>query len=101
MPGHGLNPTPRRGASTPQTTVLDLADSSIFETLTGVEIAVYLRLIAAAYHRGKRTVALTNPQLHRGRSSSNVTAALNGLERMGLIRISDPGTLRRTIEVLS
>ncbi len=82
-----------------RSSILQLAASSLLDVLSGTEVAVYLRLLAAAVNQGTNRVRVSNGELHRGRHPKNVSAALRRLAEHGLIRVRDAGLLTRTIEV--
>ena len=83
-----------------RSTVLDLAASTILDTLSGSQLAVYLRLLATATHQGKRKIEITNRQLGPARHPSTISRDLFSLERMGLLRLEGAGTMHRRIEIL-
>lgn len=83
---------------TPNTRLAKLARHALLETLSGPQLAVYIRLIAATAEQGSRRLQITNGALYRDpRTAARV---LRELENLGLIRI-DLGAshLDRRIEV--
>lgn len=93
-------PAPIASANlTPDTKITALAKHPILDSLSGPQLVVYLRLIAATGAQGRR-VRVINLELYR--DARTAVSALHSLEEMGLIKIThDGGLLRRQIEVRS
>ncbi len=81
-------------------TIFQLARSPMLDDLTGQELVVYLRLLSEVEAQRARRFKVENLKLHSKRGGRTAATALETLEMKGLIRIKNPGTNKRTIEVL-
>lgn len=84
---------------TSRSSVRQLAESPILDTLSGAELVVYLRLLAAVAKQRSRRVQVFNLQLHQNREGKTAQAALRSLEEMGVIKVIHHGSGSRQIEV--
>lgn len=91
-------PSIRSATIGPATTVAELARSTILNTLTGADLAVYLRLVVLAAERGNPIVRVYNDELYP--VTRTALRALDSLHGAKLIRVRR-GTRHgdRTIEV--
>jgi hypothetical protein len=78
--------------------IVDLARSRLLDELTGAELVVFIRILAAAEDQDTPKVKLHNVDLHRNRAGRTAAAALRVLQGRGLIKISKRGA-ERVIEV--
>lgn len=85
-------------AITPDTRLATLARHPILDALSGPELVVYLRLVAATASQGDRVKAL-NLELHH--TARTAIRALQALAEMGLVKLTydDGGRSGRVIEV--
>lgn len=85
----------------PTAMVADLAESDLLDLLSGPQLVVYVRLLAAANTARRFRVQPTNGELY-GRDQRTAVRALRELEKLGLIAITYDKTSRpgRSIEVL-
>lgn len=81
---------------TPDTKVLALAAHPLLDQLSGNELAVYLRIIAAGGRQRTRRARITNAELFR--DAQTASRILRRLAEKDLITISIDGD-DRTIEV--
>ncbi len=85
---------------TPHTTIAQLANNTILDALTGPQLVIYLRLVAATAEQRSRTVHVLNSMLYR--DTRTATRALVELEQMRLVKLSyGRSALERAIEVAS
>lgn len=83
-------------------TIFQLARSPMLDDLSGQELVVYLRLLSEVETQRARRFKVENLKLHSKRGGRTAAAALETLEKEHrLIRIRNPGTNKRTIEVLA
>ncbi len=86
-------------ALTGRSTIATLVEhESLLDDLTGAELVVYLRLLAAAEKTGSRRLQIYDAQLHRKRGGRTAALALVRLSDRGLIKIKREDRVR-TIEV--
>lgn len=82
-------------------TIATLAGSPLLDQLSGQELVVYLRLLAAVHEQRSQRVRVENIALHRARGGRTAGGALKELEERKLIKLSyGMGTNDRVIEVL-
>lgn len=83
---------------TAKSTLAHLAKHSLLDSLTGSELVVYVRLVAAVGEQRTKRVKILNAALHGDARTAG--RALRKLEDHGLIRVHDDGSrFHRTIEV--
>ncbi len=84
---------------TPRMNVFALARSKLLDALSGPQLVVLLRLVAATGNQASRRVRLINSELYR--DARTAVRALRELEEMGLVKLryEGGGWLDRTIEV--
>jgi predicted transcriptional regulator len=82
----------------PKTTLVNLANNSLLDALTGPQLVVYLRLLRAVAEQRSRSVQIINSLLYR--DARTAARALRELEDMGLIKVEQGARpLDRKIEV--
>lgn len=90
---------PQNWGITGSSTIRRLTESNMFDVLSGAQLVVYLRLLAAVYVGGSHVVNLTNMELHKNRMGKTAKIALDELEAMGLIKLTNHGAGFRDIKV--
>ncbi len=94
-------PRPRTFDLRPETTITLLAQHPILDSLTGRQLVVYLRLLAATGAQRKRAVKVTNHELYR--DARGAVRTVLELQQLGLVKVRfehDRKKLGRTIQVL-
>lgn len=84
---------PRAFDLRPATTIGELAANTALNVLSGPQLVVYLRLVAATGAQHRRTVTIKNLELHR--EPRTAVRALRELSEMGLIIVTYEGSMRR------
>jgi hypothetical protein len=77
---------------TARTTVRDLGNMALLDTLGGSKLVVYLRLVASSTATPTNGELWANPRV--------AAAAIRSLQEEGLISVTYDGPHKRTIEVL-
>ena len=64
----------------PTTTITELAESGFLDSLSGAQLVVYIRLLAATHQKGSKKVQVINTDLYR--EPRTAVKALRQLEEM-------------------
>lgn len=98
MPKIHRKPLPPGTRLEPLGRIATLGKSPLLDSLSGIELVVYLRLVALAHEQGGRLVQPQNADLYREPRTAG--RALEELDALKLIRIERPAGASRKIWVL-